>query len=99
MIEPFEKIDGLKIEDILNRDKRMYMTGNLKLPQEIEHIQTTELEIGITDNGIGLPEHLIKQPSDLSRTSEPIVEKHRGKLELIDGDEGGWELAIKLPVG
>ncbi len=49
MVGPFEKIESAKISDVLSSKKRVYLTGDLKLPQDIAHVHSKDIEIGITD--------------------------------------------------
>jgi len=44
-----KKISEGSITNALSDNTRQYLIGNLKLPQELEHIQDSDLEIGITD--------------------------------------------------
>ncbi|HXV42624.1 MAG TPA: ATP-binding protein, partial [Anaerolineae bacterium] len=57
------------------------------------------LTIQISDNGVGLPEHLRNQTPDLPSTSQAVIEKHKGKLELKNQAGRGWVMNLKLPVG
>jgi len=45
----FKKIDGVSIQDALTKTTRQYLTGQLKLPQELGHIDDGNVEIGITE--------------------------------------------------
>jgi len=42
------KIDKQSIEQSLTGNTRQYLVGDLKLPQELKHVQDSDLEIGIT---------------------------------------------------
>jgi ADP-ribose pyrophosphatase YjhB (NUDIX family)/quercetin dioxygenase-like cupin family protein len=44
----FIKIDGQELDNILAKDSRQYLVGNLKLPQELQHIHSKNIEIGIS---------------------------------------------------
>lgn len=44
----FTGIFNNDINDILSKVKRQYFVGNLANPQEIEHVHSEDLEIGIT---------------------------------------------------
>jgi len=44
----FKKIDGVALEDVLSHYGRQYLVGDLKLPQQLEHVKSLKLEIGIT---------------------------------------------------
>lgn len=48
-MKSFERIKGSTIKDILDNDKRLYLVGDLKLPQKIKHINNKDIEVGITD--------------------------------------------------
>ncbi len=45
----FKDIDGRIIEKALNESNRQYFVGSLQLPQILEHIDSKDIEIGITD--------------------------------------------------
>lgn len=45
----FKKLTATAIKDALIGTTRQYLVGNLKLPQELGHIDDTNIEIGITD--------------------------------------------------
>ena len=45
----FKKITAFAINDALIGTTRQYLVGNLKLPQELAHIDDSNIEIGITD--------------------------------------------------
>jgi len=45
----FRKINGASIQDALAKTTRQYLTGQLKLPQELSHIDDGNVEIGITE--------------------------------------------------
>lgn len=44
-----KKINNESISSALSGNTRQYLIGNLKLPQELDHIQDCDLEIGITN--------------------------------------------------
>jgi len=45
----FWKLEALAINEALKDTTRQYLVGNLKLPQELCHIDDSNIEIGITD--------------------------------------------------
>jgi len=45
----FRKLAAPAISDAFKDTTRQYLAGNLKLPQELEHIDDRNIEIGITD--------------------------------------------------
>ena len=44
----FKKIDGSELERVLTKYGRQYLVGNLKLPQQLAHVESSDIEIGIT---------------------------------------------------
>jgi len=44
----FIKINAKRIENILSKNSRQYLVGNLQLPQELKYIQSKDVEIGIS---------------------------------------------------
>jgi len=48
-VAEIKKISNESISDSLRGNTRQYLIGNLKLPQELEHIHDSDLEIGITN--------------------------------------------------
>ena len=44
-----KKISNESISGALSSNTRQYLIGNLKLPQELNHIQDSDIEIGITN--------------------------------------------------
>ena len=45
----FKKLTDSAIQDALRGTTRQYLAGKLKLPQELDHIDDGNIEIGITD--------------------------------------------------
>ena len=45
----FKKLTAADIKDALKNTTRQYLVGHLKLPQELDHIDDTNIEIGVTD--------------------------------------------------
>ncbi len=44
----FRKISSKELNEILNKESRQYLVGDLKLPQTIQHIENKDVEIGIS---------------------------------------------------
>jgi two-component system, sensor histidine kinase len=55
------------------------------------------LHVQIADDRAGLPEHIINLKPDLPRTSEEVLRKHGGTLEIKDREGGGWVVNLRLP--
>lgn len=56
----FKYIEASEIENVLNKEKRQYLVGDLKKPQRVHHFKKKDIEIGITDydvNTIELPHY------------------------------------------
>ena len=45
----FKKLTDSAIKDALKGTTRQYLVGQLKLPQELSHVDDSNIEIGITD--------------------------------------------------
>ena len=45
----FKKLAASEINDALKGTTRQYLAGNLKMPQELNHIDDQNIEIGVTD--------------------------------------------------
>ncbi|WP_312102870.1 cupin domain-containing protein [Pygmaiobacter massiliensis] len=45
----FKKLTAIAINDALKGTTRQYLAGHLKLPQNLDHIDDTNIEIGVTD--------------------------------------------------
>ena len=63
-MEYFDVIDSREIEKVLQSKKRLYFTGDLKLPQDIQHVFSKDVEIGIThlqEHSYELPHYHTKQ--------------------------------------
>ncbi|MDD3040621.1 cupin domain-containing protein [Bacteroides sp.] len=45
----FKKLTATSINDAIKSTTRQYLAGHLNLPQELDHIDDTNIEIGITD--------------------------------------------------
>jgi signal transduction histidine kinase len=56
------------------------------------------LNIEVSDDGVGLPEHLINRIPALPSTSQVVVERHGGNLEIKNQAGGGWAINLKLPI-
>lgn len=48
-MEGIKKISNKELEKSLNKNTRQYLVGDLKLPQELEHIHDENVEVGISD--------------------------------------------------
>lgn len=44
-----EVIETIDIQESLKKNTRQYLVGNLKLPQQLEHIPDSEVEVGINE--------------------------------------------------
>ena len=68
------------------------------------------VELAVTDNGSGFPEHLMKRAFEPYVTTKPrgtglglsivrkIIEEHQGEVTLINVAPHGARVAISLPV-
>ena len=56
------------------------------------------LNIEVSDDGVGLPEHLINRTPALSSTSKVVIEMHGGNLEIKNRAGGGWVINLKIPI-
>jgi K+-sensing histidine kinase KdpD len=99
---PIVKIDSVRIEHILTKPLLAAVQISRSHKGRIRFSIACKkdwLTIQISDNGVGLPEHLRNRTPDLPSTSQAVVEKHKGKLELKNQTGRGWVMNLKLPVG
>lgn len=98
---PTVRIDGLRIERILLEILVRAVSVNLDSERTISFSVKDGgdwLKIEITDNGVGLPQHLLDNTPDLPPVSQEVVEKHGGNMEIKSRDGGGWAVNLNLPL-
>ena len=98
---PMIKIDGVRIEHILTELLLTAVQISRSHMGRIRFSITCEqgwLTIQISDNGVGLPEHLKNCLPNLPSTSEVVTERHGGKLVVKNRARGGWVVNLKLPM-
>jgi signal transduction histidine kinase len=98
---PMIKMDCLRIERILTEILLVAVQISRSRKGKIRFLAEFDegwLQIKISDNGVGLPEHLINHLPDLPLTSEVVVERHGGKLAVNNRAGGGWRLTLQFPI-
>jgi signal transduction histidine kinase len=99
---PLVQIDKLRIErllmEILLAAVQISRSRQGKVRVSVES-EPDWLLVEISDNGVGLPEHLINYRPNLPLPSEAIVKKHGGNLSIKNRARGGWVVYLNLPIG
>ena len=98
---PCLQLDTLRVERLLTElllaavQVRRSRRGRVKF--SVEWVQDW-LVIEISDNGVGLPKHLINYRPNIPSIGAVVVERHGGKLEITHQAKGGWAVTLKFPV-
>lgn len=81
----FKMLSNENIEKSLQGNTRQYLVGQLKLPQELEHIDDQNIEIGITDYN----EYFIEQPHwhKVAYEYQYVISGETKYLNLTDNSE------------
>lgn len=98
---PLVQIDKLRIErlllEILLAAVQISRSRQAKVRVSVES-EPDWLMIEISDNGVGLPKHLLNHRPNLPLPSEAIVKRHGGTLTIKNRPRGGWVVYLNLPV-
>jgi K+-sensing histidine kinase KdpD len=98
---PIVNLDGVRVEHILTELLLAAVQISRSHKGRIRFSIACErswLTIQISDNGVGLPKHLINRHPNLPSTSEAVIERHGGKLAVKNRARGGWVVNLKLPM-
>ena len=79
----FKKIESASIQDSLKQTTRQYLTGQLKLPQALSHIDDENIEIGITDY-----KHYTPEAPHWHKVAYEYQYMINGETKYIDIDSG-----------
>ena len=88
------------IETALQANHRQYLAGDLKLPQDLEHLRDGEIEVGITDYAAYQWEKphyhpLVTEYQFLLRGAAKYVDLDAGKEILVEA--GDFSSSARIP--
>lgn len=84
----FKKITSTAIDDALKSTMRQYFVGSLKLPQELEHIDDSNIEIGITDYKVYTPE--LPHWHKVAYEYQYMISGETKYLDIVSGEETSY---------